>query len=430
MSVFKRTFGFHFSRIAVLLALLAVSIGVLSAQDTQGNDRIVDGRPPLYKFKHVIDPFTWFEWGTEPVFRSAESGLVHRRVARLSEPEKPKTSGVRFGLGDVGAGSGFGPQVTFFHKDLLGRGIDVEVPLVYTYHRYEAYQFTATVPIYSQSFVNKLTFDIGTGYRSRARDDMFTIGNDAPLHLESQIRTVTRSATAGFSTELNARWKAGVHETYRNVGVTEPLLDKNAQEVLRPFEIPGLASGAELRSTVLTIEHDTEDKHFATSSGGRETAEVSLHDSVGNGNFVYWRYRLAVEHSFPLSKDRRAVLSFRGLAETNQNKSGRSVPWFDMPALGTWETLRGFENFRFRDKSALALTAEYRYRIWRMMDWAFFVDAGQVAPWPRDFGFDRFHAGYGARLFVYPKSTFPISIDLAHSDEKRARLYINFNTTF
>jgi hypothetical protein len=101
-----------------------------------------------------------------------------------------------------------------------------------------------------------------------------------------------------------------------------------------------------------------------------------------------------------------------------------------LPALGTWETLRGFENFRFRDRSALSLTAEYRYRIQRHMDWAFFLDEGQVAPRPRDFGWDRFHTGYGFRWFIYPKPSFPIAIDFSRGAEKSHRLYINLNTTF
>ena len=77
----------------------------------------------------------------------------------------------------------------------------------------------------------------------------------------------------------------------------------------------------------------------------------------------------------------------------------------------------------------MALTAEYRYRIWRAMDWGFFLDGGQVAPRPGDFGWNRFHAGYGFRLFVLPKLTFPVAVDLAHSNEKW-RFYVNFNTSF
>ena len=76
-----------------------------------------------------------------------------------------------------------------------------------------------------------------------------------------------------------------------------------------------------------------------------------------------------------------------------------------------------------------ARSRSYRYRIWRQMDWGFFLDEGQVGPQPGDFGWNRFHAGYGFRFFILPKLTFPIAIDVAHSNEKW-RLYVNFNTSF
>ena len=100
-----------------------------------------------------------------------------------------------------------------------------------------------------------------------------------------------------------------------------------------------------------------------------------------------------------------------------------------MPFLGSQQTLRGFENFRFRDKSALALTLEYRYRIWRLMDWGLFVDEGQVAPQLGDMAWNRFHTGYGARIFLWPKPNLPISFDYGRSNETW-RFYINVNKAF
>jgi hypothetical protein len=117
------------------------------------------------------------------------------------------------------------------------------------------------------------------------------------------------------------------------------------------------------------------------------------------------------------------------MAETNQEKGGSSVPFFDLPYIGSWKTMRGFEDYRYRDKSALALGLEYRYRIWRALEWAWFVDRGQVAPEPGDFAWNRFHTGYGTRLIMLPTPKFPIGVDIGRSNEKW-RLYINFNPSF
>src|SRR5204862_3368415 len=108
-------------------------------------DRIVEGRPPLYSLKRAIHPLTWLELALKPGFRAADRDWSRSLMTR--KPDTDQISGVRFGVGSVGTGSGFGPQVTFFHKDVLGRGIDVEVPLVYTYSRYQRYQVNASVPL-------------------------------------------------------------------------------------------------------------------------------------------------------------------------------------------------------------------------------------------------------------------------------------------
>src|SRR5437773_241039 len=129
-----------------------------AAPDPPQEARIVEGRPALYSFKRAIHPLNWLAIGFEPVFRSAESGRINQLLTR--KPDDTKISGVRFGAAGMGAGSGFGPTITFFHKDLLGRGIDVEVPLLYTYSGYQQYQFKASVPLASETFVDRLSFDV------------------------------------------------------------------------------------------------------------------------------------------------------------------------------------------------------------------------------------------------------------------------------
>jgi outer membrane protein assembly factor BamA len=194
-------------------------------------------------------------------------------------------------------------------------------------------------------------------------------------------------------------------------------------------EVPGLFTGSTMRRATLVVDHNTQDDLHRATRGGREIVEVGLHESIGAGDFAFWRYGIDLVRYFPLSQDTRKVIAFRGMAETNQEKGGSSVPFYDQPYIGSWKTLRGFEDYRYRDKSAVAFGLEYRYRIWRALDWAWFVDTGQVGPEPGDFAWDGFHTGYGTRLIMLPTPKFPISVDIGRSSEKW-RLYINFNPSF
>jgi len=359
------------------------------------------------------------------MLRSAENGKIHELIVR--KPDTDKTSGVKFGVSGLGTGSGLGPQITLFHRDVLGRGIEVELPLLYTYSQYQMYGFTSRVPLIGKTVEKGLSFDVGTSYVSRAKDDFYGIGNDSPDD-KTEFRTVTRQALAGFSARWNDDWSAGVHAVYRSVGVTKPTSGTSTQSQFDSTTVPGLF-GATLRSVGFSISRDTETRAKHAFKGGSDLLEISFNDSVGSEPFQYWRYHLDSQHFFWLTSDGRKVIAARGLLETNVPTSGHEVPFFDMPFVGSNDTLRGFNNFRFRDSSALSLTLEYRYRIWPQMDWGFFVDEGQVAPHVGDFGFNQFHTGYGVRLFVWPTPNLPIAFDVAHSNEAW-RFYVNINTKF
>ena len=410
-----------------LVILVLIFHSKLCAQDPpgepSGQGRIVEGRPRLYTIKRAIHPLTWIEITAEPVFRSTENGLIRKLLSRKLNPHVELTI-----TGD-GAGSGFGPQLTLLHRNLFGRGIEIELPLLHTYAKYETFAAKVKAPLASGRFTERLTLDFRTAYRSRARDDFYGIGNESRLEDESEFRAVIREVDSGLSAKFDDAWSSSLRVGYRNTGITKPQFGHSAQDSFRSAAVPGLFTGAAMYSTALSLDHDSRDKDYPMAAGGVERFEASLNEGLGRGDFSYWKYRLEAFRFFPLTDDRRKVIALRGRFETNQEKGGSGIPFFDMPVLGNWATVRGFKNYRFYDKSAMSLGAEYRYRIWRPADFAFFVDAGQVAPEPGDFGINRFHAGYGIRLITMPKRNFPVTFDLGRSSEKW-HAYVNFNSIF
>jgi hypothetical protein len=421
------------SRILVL-TLVLLSAPRLRAQEPpptppqidnpdQQDQRIVNGRPGGYFFKRALHPLTWVDVGVlRPAYRTTERDIVPRLTLLKPGP-------IMIGIGGAGAGSGFGPLVTPLHAKLFGGRLEIETPLLITYKHYEVYQFNVRAPVAEDGPLGVTKVYVTGAYRSRREDKFFGIGNNSRLDNESFFRTVHREAAVGLSSEINKHLTSRIQLGYENVGVTEPNTPQSTQRLFSESDVPGLFTGASLRSTSLLIDHDTKDDEHRATQGGVESAAVSLKEGIGKGDFAYWKYSLDFQRFFPLSQDHRKVIAIRGMAETNQEKGGSRVPFFDMPALGTWGTLRGFENYRFRDKSALAFGLEYRYRIWRALDWGLFVDRGQVAPEPGDFAWNRFHTGYGARLIMLPKPKIPITADIGHSNEKW-RMYINFNPRF
>jgi len=398
-----------------------------AATAIQEEQRIVDGRPKLHSIKRTLHPLTWLDAGIKPIL-----GLIEGQSSNFlsTEQKVPRVSGIKFSIDKAGSGSGIGPRVKPFHNDLFGTGIAVELPLLMTYKRYESYRFIATVPVISDEDSRTLSVELSAGYRSRPSDNFFGIGNDSAASSRTRVRSVIREAEGAININLTDAWKSRIAVGHSNVGITEPYGDRDpsAQDSFRDSAVPGLKTGGKLLSTSISIERNTLDG-LVPGSGGLHRVEAGLHEGSGRGDFSYWKYRYDLEHYFPLSDDHRKVIAIRGRLETNEEKGGSQVPFFDLPYIGGRSTLRGFDSFRFMDKSALNIGAEYRYRIWRAFDVGLFVDQGQVAPEIGDFGWDRFHTGYGARLVVRPTSNYAMSFDAGRSAEGW-RLYIDFSSNF
>jgi outer membrane protein assembly factor BamA len=122
------------------------------------------------------------------------------------------------------------------------------------------------------------------------------------------------------------------------------------------------------------------------------------------------------------------VLAFR--SDVVRTLSGDVVPFYAQPTLGGSTTLRGFREQRFRDRDSLSATAEYRYGVWRFLDVALFVDAGQVySDLCDEIGSRGFETAYGAGLRLNGPGNIMGRLSIGHSDEG-TRLFLKFGPTW
>ena len=82
-------------------------------------------------------------------------------------------------------------------------------------------------------------------------------------------------------------------------------------------------------------------------------------------------------------------------------KDGQVIPYHLLPSLGGNNTHRAYGDFRFRDNHMLVLSAEYRWTPSRILDMAFFVDAGKVANERRDLDFN------GLKTWIWHRVALP-----------------------
>jgi outer membrane protein assembly factor BamA len=96
---------------------------------------------------------------------------------------------------------------------------------------------------------------------------------------------------------------------------------------------------------------------------------------------------------------------------------GEAVPFYQRPALGGQNLVRGFRSSRFQEAGSLVLNAEYRYPIWMNWDALVFADAGQVFPALSDVTADRFRWSYGGGIHMLNQKGLSFRFEVAGSTE-------------
>ena len=292
-----------------LLQAQQAEIPAEGAANSSQSERIVDGRPVLHSVKRGLHPVAWFEGGVRPLLRLAESVGAGRFQ---SDPDKPPAvSGVKFGIRGLGSGSGIGPEIRPFHRNLLNRGIEFEAPMIVTYKFYQSGSVRANFPLFGGGeSSNRLGFELNGRYVSRPSDNFFGVGNDSSVSDHSRFRSVTRGAGVALEARVKGAWTAKAEVGYRSVGITRPRRFQDAKDLFAGEDIPGLTSepGATFASATALLQRDTRDNEDLTSAGGLQLVEASLNEGLRGGDFAYWRYRTEIQQFIPLGADHRKRL--------------------------------------------------------------------------------------------------------------------------
>ena len=124
------------------------------------------------------------------------------------------------------------------------------------------------------------------------------------------------------------------------------------------------------------------------------------------------------------------VIALRGLATVTDMDDSSVVPYFMLPSLGGGSTLRGYPDFRFRDRNRLLMNAELRWTPARFMDMAIFYDTGKVATRREDLDFDDLKESYGIGLRLIGLEGYAFRIEVAHSREHKTRVIFSAGGAF
>jgi outer membrane protein assembly factor BamA len=358
----------------------------------------------------------------EPPRRSSlEKALYEFKERRIMERFQAGFAGFHPLVGGMKTGSGFALGAS---RD-IAKGLKATGQLsVKGYQKYE-------VLFSKDNLLNRRLFaEVRTTYRSHSQEVYFGTGNDTRSENQALYRMEDRTVGGQVGVRLMQNVKVGAHSSWVKTTVgnaTTPHL-RSVGEVFDAEMLTGLDGEPTYLRSGAFVDIDSRDEPGNPRSGGRYAANWSVFKDQDFGRYGFTQYEAEVQQYIPFFHQRR-VIALRAKTTLIQTADGQKVPFYMLPTLGGSEDLRGYQDFRFRDKNMVVVNAEYRWEAFSGLDVALFADAGQVAPRAQDLrlGDMKTSAGFGFRFNTAKGVIY--RIDVGFSRES-TRVSMKFGNVF
>lgn len=367
---------------------------------------------------------------TDTTSVAAEPGRLERTFS-WAEAKLEGTSGTRDGfypeLGGMitGAGISVGPG---YRHSLFGDRATVDASASASWRRYTMVQSQIEWP---RLFADRLSVGARVKYQDFTQVNFFGIGAASSKTNRTDFR-LKDVDVLGFATVQANRWlsvggRAGV---LRNLDIARGTssLYPSTGNVFDEASAPSLTRQPGYLHADMSFDVDTRDVPGYPTSGGRYRVSVATFHDQDYSQYSFRRVEADAAQYVPLLH-KNWVLALRGRVALSQTGAGQEVPFYLLPALGGPTTLRGFSDYRFRDRDFLLLNAEYRWPILRALDGALFYEAGTVASSATALSIEHRHTDYGAGVRVHSTARTLVRLDVARSHEG-SRVVFAFTAPF
>ncbi len=268
--------------------------------------------------------------------------------------------------------------------------------------------------------------------RHEAVQRFYGTGPDTSFDDRTSFGLSALQVDAGGGIRLT-RWLTGT----AGVGFVNPDITESSEssrvpgtaDVYTEQDLPGIQVQPDFVTAQIGAIVDTRDTPNPRRGGLYQVQFRRFSDRDG-GTYSFSSTRLDLQHFFPFWNQSR-VIALRVLAEHADGLgSTGQVPFYAQPTLGGARSLRGYDRQRFRDRSMLLMTAEYRYEVNPFIMAAVFYDAGQVAPDWTDFRLSDLRDNYGFGIRFGYSNAVALRADVAFGGEDPIRLIVGFSAAF
>jgi hemolysin activation/secretion protein len=216
------------------------------------------------------------------------------------------------------------------------------------------------------------------------------------------------------------------HDISTSGGRTSPSIE----QLFTPGDTPGLElSGFTYVNSRASAAFDWRRPLGYSGRGGLLRAQFDDFRERDNDAYSFQSLEGEVIQLIPILRA-NWVVALRGLATVTDIKDTSNVPFFLLPSIGGGTTVRGYPDFRFRDRNRLVMNAELRWTPARFLDMAVFYDTGKVAERRRDLDFEDLKESYGIGMRLIGLQGYAFRIEAARSREHNVRLLFSAGGAF
>ena len=210
------------------------------------------------------------------------------------------------------------------------------------------------------------------------------------------------------------------------IGTGTDKLFPTTGELFSEVTAPGLERQPNFLERGLLVEVDTRDQPGNPRSGTYVSMLAVGYGDRDDLGYDFTRTGGEVQQYFPIF-DKKRVIALRAAFNQYEPGSGSVVPFYYILPIGGKDSIRGFNDFRFRDLKAVLLNAEYRWEAFSGLDMALFYDVGQVGRRWDDISFGglRHSWGLGFRFNTY-RAVF-LRTEIAFNSGEGTRFYVAFS---
>jgi outer membrane protein assembly factor BamA len=232
------------------------------------------------------------------------------------------------------------------------------------------------------------------------RERYFGLGVNSKLDQRTSYGLASHDVQVRGLVRVTPWLRVGANTGYRRVhpsaGSDRSL--PSIEQLFTEAEAPGLLARPAYLHSTLSAEIDHRDNARSPAAGGVYRVALGFWNDRSSKQNDFTRVDVLLNHFVPLDEPKKHVISGRlGLVDTNAGGTSR-VPFYLLPYVGGFETIRSFREFRFRDQRAMWLGIEYQLRPSRYVGFAVFADRGKVTHSGEPSGWNAFREGYGAGI--------------------------------